>query len=159
MHVIILRHGEAERQTSPDAQRRLTPRGRSDAARAGAWLARQPLIPDRLCASPLLRAQQSAEAVQQSLPQLRLETEQLLVPEAEPAAVLAWLERQSARSLLLVSHLPLASDLVALMVDGIAAGGPPLDTASMVCVELDPVASGCGRLNWLRHAPDYGEAV
>ena len=158
MHVIILRHGEAERQTSPDAKRRLTPRGHSDTRRAGVWLARQPVTPDRLIASSLVRAQQSAQEVQQAFPRLRLETKDLLVPEGDPARLLSWLEQQGAETLLLVSHLPLASDLVALMVDGVAAGGPPLDTASMVCVELDPVAPGCGQLRWLQHASDYGDA-
>ena len=67
MQLILVRHGEAERQTQDDATRRLTERGQRQAD----WTAQQVLAryrPDRLVVSPLKRAKQTMQAFRQQLP-------------------------------------------------------------------------------------------
>ena len=63
----LLRHAKAG-DGSPDITRRLTERGRRDAAALGRWLAGQGLVPDQAIVSPAARAQETWEAVRSELP-------------------------------------------------------------------------------------------
>jgi phosphohistidine phosphatase len=58
--LVLLRHAKAESPgAGADFDRRLTPRGHADAAAAGAWLARQALLPDVVLCSPARRTRQT----------------------------------------------------------------------------------------------------
>ncbi|MEU0076574.1 SixA phosphatase family protein [Micromonospora tulbaghiae] len=58
--LVLLRHAKAEQSADgPDAERSLTVRGHADAAAAGAWLARQGLLPDVVLCSPARRTRQT----------------------------------------------------------------------------------------------------
>jgi phosphohistidine phosphatase len=68
--LVIVRHGKAESgEQGSDHDRRLTSRGRSDAADAGRWLAGQVDRVDHVWVSSARRAQQTWEAVRPSLPE------------------------------------------------------------------------------------------
>ncbi|MGH8706923.1 MAG: SixA phosphatase family protein, partial [Burkholderiales bacterium] len=62
MDLILWRHAEAE-DGPPDLERRLTPRGRKDAAHVAKWLLQR--LPSKfvVLASPALRAQETAQAL------------------------------------------------------------------------------------------------
>jgi phosphohistidine phosphatase len=62
MELILWRHADAE-MTSPDISRALTPKGRLQAQKVGAWLASK--LPDncKILVSPAVRAVQTAEAI------------------------------------------------------------------------------------------------
>lgn len=59
--LVLLRHAHAEPHRRDDRGRRLSARGREDAAAAGAWLRAQGIEPDRAVVSPALRAVETWE--------------------------------------------------------------------------------------------------
>ncbi|RIV38955.1 SixA phosphatase family protein [Micromonospora radicis] len=64
--LVLLRHAKAEPPTAdgPDVERRLSARGRADAAAAGAWLARHGLLPEVVLCSAALRTRQTWHGVE-----------------------------------------------------------------------------------------------
>lgn len=165
MHLWILRHGEAERQTTRDSERNLTPLGASDARAAGVFLAAAyPAGGAQLqvLASPYRRAQQTAQCVLQSFPGNQLRTVAWLTPDVDPLVALKELEKLNSEfaqsngaELLLVSHQPLVSAFGGLLAAGDYRAGPAMGTASLAEFELPMVAKGCATLVSLRHPPDY----
>ena len=75
MHrLILLRHGKAERSApGGDIARRLTDRGRNDAALMGRVLAERDLIPDVALVSAAARTQETWAAVSPAFPMARAE--------------------------------------------------------------------------------------
>ena len=116
MELILWRHAEAE-DGKPDLARRLTPRGRQQAARVAAWL-RSALPPRfRLVASPAARAQETAQALAASF-----ETSPLIAPGAPVASLLRaadWPDAQA--TVLLVGHQPDFGRAAAFLVSGVEA--------------------------------------
>lgn len=152
MKLYVLRHGEAG-NAMRDALRELTPRGAQHAARVGQWLAKGPGMPDTVWVSPLVRAQQTADAVFRQCGQpLTLNEEPLLVPDADPNVLLGKLESTSA-DLLLVGHNPLLSDLLGRLV---GQRTPMLGTANLAVLEGDMIAAGCMRLLQVVTVDDAG---
>lgn len=114
MDLILWRHAEAE-DGGPDLARKLTPKGRKQAARMAAWLHQH--LPEGfdVVASPAVRAQQTAEAL--GVP---VETSPLLAPGTPVPSILAaaeWPDRQ--RILLLVGHQPDFGRAAAFLVSGV----------------------------------------
>jgi phosphohistidine phosphatase len=151
----ILRHGEAERESSRDAERTLTDRGIRDARAVGEWLATV-VTPDlTVFASPYTRAQQTAKNAVRALPNNSIATATWLTPDIDPAAVIAAIEKLDFSELLLVSHQPLVSALIGMFIAADYRAGAPMATASLAELEMDTVGAGCASLSSLRHAPDY----
>jgi phosphohistidine phosphatase len=161
MHLWILRHGEAERETRRDSERALTELGSGDARAAGAFLAgTQRATTPRFLASPYRRAQQTAQCVLQAFPGAQLQTVDWLIPDADPLAALDALSAlPSGEEVVLVSHQPLVSALGGLLASGDFRAGPAMGTASLAEFELSLVARGCATLRSLRHPPDYRAEV
>ena len=67
MQIILIRHGQAEHQSSTDAKRALTALGESQAQQTAAWLVNHDFQLDGLFVSPYLRAQQTAVHISQAL--------------------------------------------------------------------------------------------
>lgn len=158
MRIWVLRHGEAERQTQHDPDRALTDRGRDDAKAAGVFLSSVAPASLLICASPYKRAQQTAQAAALALPHQRISTVDWLTPDTDPKIVLPALERLAAENILLVSHQPLVSALIGFLVQGNYHAGPPMNTTSLVELELNRVGVGCADLIALRHSPDFHKA-
>ena len=161
--LLLLRHGIAEERVAgrEDGERALTPAGRR---RTQAVLERAVALGlgvERLIASPLRRARQTAEiAVAAGLaPSLELAT--ALAPGGDPGPLLrTWLQGfadpQSPppqRSLALVGHEPDLGDLAALLL-GAPAGALPLRKAGLALLQWsavgpspqdDPSGSGAGQ--------------
>lgn len=156
MTIFILRHGQAEAQITTDDARRLTDKGRNDTARiVQARIADMPLA--QIWASPLVRAQQTAEIAASYFPRLKIQTTDLLVPEANPRALMNWLQELNAQidgsdqSVLLVSHQPLVGALVNLLC-GKPGDYYPMGTSSLAAIHAQVIAAGLGDLLWLDHA-------
>ena len=147
----MLRHGDAERATRHDPERALTELGRADATAAGRLLAAAAPQPLRLLCSPYLRAQQTAQAVLASLPELRIETVDWLTPDTPPLTTLKHLTAIHEASILIVAHQPLLGDLLALLTDDESAAALP--TAGLAGVELPITAVGYGTLRQLQTPP------
>lgn len=150
----MLRHGEAERETRHDPDRVLTELGRADAVAAGAVLAACEPPPLRVLCSPYARAQQTAVAALQSLPGLKIETVDWLVPDTPPLTTLKHLTAIHDEAVLLVAHQPLLGDLLGLLIEGDAYAAPALPTAALAGVELPITAVGYGTLRYL-HTPPH----
>jgi phosphohistidine phosphatase len=158
MTIFILRHGQAEAQVTTDDARQLTEKGRNDTVRVvRARLADMSLLV-QIWASPLVRAQQTAEIAVGYFPQLTIQTTELLVPEANPQALMDWLDELNARqlintnqSILLVSHQPLVGSLVNMLCSK-PDDYYPMGTSSLAAIRAQVVASDMGDLLWLDHA-------
>ncbi len=117
MNLVLWRHAEAE-DSYPDLARALTPRGRRQAERVGAWLTQHLPGPRRLICSPALRTRQTAEAL--GRPDL---VDPRLAPDADMGGVLAaigWPHAAAGHdgSLVVVGHQPTMGMLAALLLGG-----------------------------------------
>lgn len=155
MQVFVLRHGQAESQITTDEARNLTDKGRADVASS----VRQSLSDlkkvQEIWASPLVRAQQTAQIVREILAnegvQLSIKTTDLIIPESDPTGLFDSLQTTNATSVLLASHQPFVGDFIDLFC-GSESGFHPMNTSSLALIECDVAAKACGELRWLRHA-------
>lgn len=145
----ILRHGEAE-PPGPrgDSARPLSPAGRRTVGALAASLAEEGWRADRIFSSPMLRARQTAEIVRGAVtPAPATERLRELLPESEPADVIAALEARGAAlgHVLLVTHQPLAGRLAAHLT----GATPPFRPGTLVEIEF-AAEPGQGRGRVLR---------
>ena len=126
MDLILWRHCDAE-SGPPDALRRLTPRGRTQAQRMARWLA--PRLPDdcRILVSPAVRAQQTAHALRRPF-----QTVPELAPGASVEAVLRVIDWPAAGgTTVIVGHEPTLGHVAAYLLSGDGSGSP-LDKGAVV---------------------------
>lgn len=156
MIIYCLRHGRAGPNLTTDEARTLTVEGRNDTASVLNMRVDQMQDISQIWASPLVRAQQTAEIAQDFFPSLAIQTTPLLIPEANLSQVLTWLavihESNRHGAVLLVTHQPLVGALVNQLCHK-ADNYYAMDTSSLAAIELDVVAAGMGNLLWLEHAP------
>ena len=154
MQVFVLRHGQAEAQVTTDDARNLTAKGRADVAERINYSLSDLTQIQEIWASPLVRAQQTAQIVRDILAtkgaNLPIKTTDLITPESDPAGLFNALQAANITSVLLASHQPFVSDFIDLFC-GSARGFHPMNTSSMALVECEVAASACGELRWLRH--------
>ncbi|MDX1694649.1 MAG: phosphohistidine phosphatase SixA [Ketobacteraceae bacterium] len=146
----VMRHGHAVNKASSDAERPLSANGEIEVRKAAHKL--EGLQPDLFIASPYLRAQQTARILKEAaaIP-TDITTEEGITPDDHPQGVVRMLaDLEAVGSILMVSHNPLVSALVSLLVDGDLQGGYAMGTASVACIEFDEILGvGQGRLQWL----------
>jgi phosphohistidine phosphatase len=117
MEFYLVRHGEAVSQAL-NGERPLTPGGRRDVERLGQAAAKRGIQPGQIFHSGLLRAQQTAEILSESLGPVKGVRESVgLRPDDDPVIAKAELE-SSTVSLMLVGHLPHISRLASFLVAG-----------------------------------------
>ena len=149
----LLRHGHAEPGgPAGDHARPLTPGGRGALERLGARLEREGTRHDRVLASPLVRAAESAAAVLGAFADHpAVETLEALAPDSNPAGVLDALRGLGVAGghVLLVGHQPLMGRLALLLTGTETAFAPgslvrvkcargPLAGSGRVVLKLDP---------------------
>jgi phosphohistidine phosphatase len=136
--LIVMRHAKAgELPGGPDAERPLRPRGRRNAAAAGAWLASRDLVPDRVLCSTAKRARQTWQCVSAELAgEPELVSDERLYDASGPDLLDIFAETDpGVRSLMYVGHNPAAADVAEILT-----GTPvPFPTAAMAVLSL-----GCG---------------
>ncbi len=150
MDLVVMRHGHAEAIARCDEERRLTSRGRENAANVARALRLLGLRPQAIVASPLVRAQQTASIVARELAheldaELAVQTEPLLAPESRVEHTVEALATD-ATCLVIVSHMPLVSALLGRMLCSSSTATLPLSTSCAVWLELSRPASLDGRL-------------
>ena len=125
----VMRHGIAADRAvaSSDAKRPLTAEGKERMKEMAQGLAKAGFTPDRILASPYLRAAETAAIVAQSLGSgLRVESCEALQPGGDPEALFALLAGQSGcKAVLVVGHEPDLSELAARLL----GAGPSHDFA------------------------------
>jgi phosphohistidine phosphatase len=127
VRLVIVRHAEAA-PGSPDELRRLTARGHEQARELGHRLRADGVAPDAVLSSPLLRAQETADALGLG----KAETDDRLAPGASPEDVRAAV-RGRGEIVVVVAHRPDCGRVVA------ALGGfeePAFPPAGVAVVEL-----------------------
>ena len=149
MQLYILRHGDAERLSSSDRERQLTARGKVEVQTVLTKHKAELAAVETIWVSPYMRAQQTAAVVSEQLPNIAVQTLAQLTPDNRPVDVLKFLCQQPEDStLLLVSHQPLVSDLVANLCD-VPFMTVGMHTAALASILLNPVASGMGQLQYI----------
>lgn len=148
MKLVILRHAQAVPGADMDAQRPLTDKGQLQATAMGARV--DELLGDfRLLASPWLRAQQTASAIQSG--HQAVAASSALTPAGSPAEVAAVLEPffDAEQPLVVVTHQPLCGRLIQWLCEG-QDQGLLVSPCSGALLELDWPAAGMARqLQWL----------
>lgn len=140
MQIFVMRHGQAEANAPSDAQRALSSTGVKEATRMGQWLAKSQDGFDCIYVSPYVRAQQTAAQVIQALPyQVNSVTLSFITPEDNARIVQDYLDgvctEQAFNKILIVSHMPLVSYLVAQLTVDHAM--PIFQTASVAQINYD----------------------
>ena len=129
MRLLIVRHAEAA-PGDPDELRTLTPRGREQARRLGERLRHDGLVPAAIVTSPLLRARETAHALELG----EASVDERLAPGATPGDV-----RDAARDhgdpVLVVGHQPDCGRAAAAFTGGPELAFPP---CGLAVVELEP---------------------
>jgi len=148
MHLVLLRHGEAERLVDRDEMRRLTQRGRAEAGAAARAIAALALPAPVVVASPYLRAQETAEIVAAVLGVGQVAEIRGITPDDNPRHALAALSAicHPGMTVIAVTHMPLVGILMDLLVRGEAQNPPGIPTAGGGVLEGEVVAPGFMRL-------------
>lgn len=117
MKIIVMRHGEAEIMANSDPERCLTARGKTQATEQGKWL-KQHMSFDKVIVSPYLRAQQTFDAINfvyDNQLSNKMETWDGVTPNSYANFVINYLEllsNQGIQRVLIISHLPLVSEII-----------------------------------------------
>ena len=154
MLICVLRHGEAEAQSSDgrDSSRRLTATGHLENRRVAGQLRGLGIEFAHILVSPYVRAQQTASDVLGIVPDIVPDSPgepcALLTPDTKPLSLLEYLDLQGSANTLLIGHNPLVSRFVALLTNG----GPSVDrylgTSHLAVIETEVVAPACGVLKY-----------
>ena len=140
MKLYIMRHGEAVPFSDVDRNRSLSEHGRWQVAEVARQMSDLPLT--GILASPYLRAQQTAELMQVGMSAMDIPITccDQLTPDAPVQAVLGVIPDSGCW--LLVSHMPLVSRLVGLLMQDAPDQGAIFSTAMVVGLDISLVAPG-----------------
>jgi phosphohistidine phosphatase len=127
MRLVIVRHAEAA-PGNPDELRPLTPHGRAQARDLGRRLRADGLAPDAILTSPLLRARETAAALDLGEPEI----DERLAPGATPDDLRA-AGAERGETVVLVAHQPDCGRAVAALTGG---AEPPFPPCAYATVEL-----------------------
>ena len=155
MLLLVIRHAIAQSREAfaatgeDDDQRPLTEDGRRRMAAGAAGLHR--LVPelDLIAASPLVRAQQTADIVAEEFGHLAIATTTSLRPESDAASFLPWLHRQIGEVRAVVGHEPHLGTLVTWLLTGLEQSRVPFRKGGACLLELaSPPRKAEARLRW-----------
>lgn len=147
----LMRHGDAVMHASSDAARSLSSIGKAQVARAADHL--RASAPDVFWASPYLRAQETAQIIKQEAGiDTGIVTQSGITPDDNPRQVVSMLTHLEAQErILMISHNPLVTALVNLLVEGQFHGPHGMATASIALIEFEVIETGLGELQWIKH--------
>jgi len=117
LELYLLRHahaGDSSKWDGPDSERPLSPKGRRQAERLGAFLAERGFAPDAIVTSPKLRARQTADLVADALG-IAVSVDDRLGNPLDAEVVGDIVDRTGGTSIVLVGHDPDFSDLCAAL--------------------------------------------
>jgi len=149
LELYLLRHahaGDAAKWTGPDSERPLSPKGRRQAARLGAFLAERGFAPDAIITSPKLRARQTAELFADAIG-IAVSVDDRLGGPLDFNDIGAIAERAGGNSIVLVGHDPDFSELCAALT---GTEYLPMKKGTLVRIDMAlPVQPNGGVLRWL----------
>jgi phosphohistidine phosphatase len=155
VRLLIVRHAIAEDSEAfaasggDDAVRPLTANGARKMRRTARGL--HELVPsiDVLVASPLTRAQETAEIIRDEYAIERIETAEALQPQTALDDTVQWLTRYGEGVVAVVGHEPHLGRLVTYLIAGIDRPAVELKKGGASAIEFDGVPTrGAGTLVW-----------
>ena len=149
MILYFLRHAEAEPSAGSDFERRLTPKGQDQSAKAGKFLRRGGLIPDVVLTSPVVRALQTARTVAHQLDMAYIECPWLACGMRTGTLLQELFPHLEKSSVLLVGHEP---DFSVAIGSLLGIDGPQtfkIRKASLTALELYEANPGSAQLQFL----------
>ena len=149
MLIYLLRHGAAEPKALTDSARELSSEGIMQTQSMVQKFKQYAPIVDIALMSPYQRAKQTASLLGTIFPALQFDVEKKLTPEADVYEVMELIELTQVQHLLLVSHNPLLSHLLSLLVDGTLATKRPFEPSNLVCIAMEFAAPGCGEIKYI----------
>jgi len=155
MQLYLIRHAQAEDASADgsDAARELTAAGAKEMRRVARRLAELGVRFDRVAASPLVRARQTAEALRAEGAAATVDEEAFLAGNGTLDEARAWLGRQrraGARTVALVGHQPSLGEWAEALLCGDVRGRIQLKKGAFVALEVPESGAlpGSCRLLW-----------
>ena len=146
MLIYLLRHGIAEARAATDQERQLTREGLTQTTSMVAkFKSRLPVL-DKTIMSPYQRTRPTATVLRLIFPDMRLDADKQLEPVSDVYELLESIEKFGVQHLMIVSHNPLLSNLLSVMVDATMETDREIGNSTLVCVQMDFIAPGCGEL-------------
>lgn len=150
MLLYLLRHAEAEPHRADDFSRSLTPQGRDQSSRVGAFMLAKEIRPELILSSPVLRARQTAEIVASILGEPAPTLAPWISCGMDPDRALAELADFARLSrVMIVGHEPDFSTLLAHLLDAGHNAGVTVSKASLIAIDLPRLSRGSGLLKFL----------
>lgn len=153
-NLVWLRHATAQDPDAAvaDADRRLVRKGERQVLRVAAFCQRHNLLPQHLLCSPLLRAQQTAQLLQASLPHCPAPQTVAWLHIDTPVPTLlaelqAYVQSTAGQAIWLVGHEPCFSAAISHLLGQQARIVIQVKKAAVVCLDYDP-AQGAAVLQW-----------
>ena len=154
MELYFFRHGDAEAAAATgDSDRQLTERGRRETLAVGLALHRAGLRPEAIITSPLLRARQTAEILQEVFA-LPPQADRRLSPGCSLGAVQELTSHHPRGRFLLVGHEPDLSRIIGHLV---GSAHITMAKSGVARVDAERVEPGAGVLVWLLSAELFAE--
>jgi phosphohistidine phosphatase len=166
MEIYIIRHAiaaEQEEWTGSDDKRPQTEKGKKKMEQIARGLAAMGIDFTHIISSPLVRTQQTAEILQKILKFDHLDETGLLVPSADPAAMIPFLNKlPDSADVALVGHEPNLSGLLSYLLTGQQKNFATFKKGGVAMLEgYAPLRPGNLTLRWLlepNHLVAMGEA-
>jgi phosphohistidine phosphatase len=144
MRLMLLRHAKAEKAESGmrDRDRRLTARGRDDAARLAAYMAQHALVPDRVLVSSAQRTRETWERMAPAFSPAPPASYEDRLYESGTETILTAIKAtdRSAAALLVIGHNPGLHDTARLLLAHRGGAAHALDdglpTASLTVIDF-----------------------
>ena len=162
MKVYLIRHGIAvERGTyADDEQRPLTAKGKAKTARVARRLSLTGLKFTSILTSPLVRAAQTAEILQQVGLSQTIQTHDFLKPNGAIVAWLEWLQTEQLQhpqaQIALVGHQPDLGNWVEMLLWGTVKGQIIVKKAGVIGLKLPEIGTPLARSTLFLHtAPKW----
>ena len=148
MRLILVRHAEAEAAVTSDEARRLTLRGRRQAANLCDALRRAGVTPEVVASSPLVRTTQTAEALV-TAGQAVVALDLLKPGEMRPKKLTNQVAEFGVKTVVVVGHMPDLSTYAAWLL-GVTEYAVPFDkgAAMGLSVRRGDFDEGCAVLDW-----------
>ena len=152
MYLWVVRHAIAIDRADPecpsDPDRELTAKGRSRMERAAMGLRRLGMTPERIVASPYVRAFQTAEVLAQAFLIPEVEITPALEPEQDPMVILSELGKSPSIDTVVCGHAPHVDRLIARVC---GAPGPftSMKKGATAAIECPDGIESPGILRWM----------
>lgn len=147
MNLYLIRHGDSETD-KPDEQRALTKEGQQAASKASGWVTKNIEKPQILFASPLKRAQETAEPFAKGW-DVNIEKAEWLRANVEPSAVIEELKKRKEQNVVLVGHLPNLGLLLGALVWGLPPKEVVIPKCGIAYLEVKSWEPGNSKLKWM----------